>query len=133
MYMGAYDLINNKEGIGIPAAQVTATSTDTKHDKRPITAQGSIQEQGKGLYCRQASSTVGLAGSTINYDENEYFVSTAPIDGQNPKSFLRLYNHAYYITGFIRHREDIWVKGVRLTVWVENFTASICRNKCTRL
>lgn len=39
MYMKFYDVINDHEGIGLPAVQSIATSTYTEHNKRQIKLQ----------------------------------------------------------------------------------------------
>lgn len=88
------------EGVGLPAVNAVETLTETGHDKRPITAHDSIHKQAKDSYCFQASSTVGLLGSTFNYDGNEFLVRTAPIKGAVrtvvPTSLQpRLLNHSH--------------------------------------
>lgn len=66
MYIQDYDVLNDKEGIGIPEVYDIATSTDTQHYTRLITGQEYIHEQPKDSYCRKAKSTVELLRLTIN-------------------------------------------------------------------
>lgn len=80
MYMQDYDVYNDREGIGPPAVFATATSNETKHDKHPITAQEFTHKEVKDSYYRQASSIIGLPGSTLNFNRNEFLVRSTTID-----------------------------------------------------
>lgn len=110
MYMQGFDVLNDEEGIGIPYLYAIGTLIDTEHDKRPITAQEFIHEQETDLYSRQVSSTVGLPESKFHYDNTVFLVLTAPIDWQNQKSLLSLYNCPFYVTPTVQHWLDIWGK-----------------------
>lgn len=78
MYMQEYGVLNYNDGIGLPAVHAIATSTDFAHDKRPITA---------CLMTKGMHSWFGLRPSMAQYR----------------KSFLRLYNHIYYIIRTTQH------------------------------
>lgn len=65
-YIKIYDVLNDKESTGIPAVHGTEVKEVNTHDKRPVTAPEFIFEQGKDLYCRQASLRVGLTCSKFN-------------------------------------------------------------------
>lgn len=47
MYMQDYDVLIEKEGIGLPVVYAFAVSTKTEHEKRWITAQTILHEQAK--------------------------------------------------------------------------------------
>lgn len=79
-------MLNNKEGIGVPEVYASATWKCLEHDERLKTAQEFLGEQGRNLYCRQASSRFGLLGSTINYDRNGFLARNKPIDGALQKA-----------------------------------------------
>lgn len=66
IYMQAHDILNDSDGIGILAVHAIAISTETKHDKRPITAQEFVYKPENGSYCQQASATGGLPRSTFS-------------------------------------------------------------------
>lgn len=78
--MEDHDVLNDNEGIAIFEVYATATSTDRKHDKRPMIAREFVQEQAKDSYFPQASCTIGLPGSTFNHDRNAFLVCTASIN-----------------------------------------------------
>lgn len=77
------------------------TATRGEDDNHPITAQDFIREQGKDLYCRSVSSTLGYLGLTYKYDRNGCLTCTSQIDGATQKVVptsltARLLYHAYY-------------------------------------
>lgn len=78
--MQDYYVLNDKEGIGIPAVHDVVVSMDTEQDNGLVPAQEFIYEKAKESCFLQASSTVGLPGSTINYDRNGFLIRTAPIN-----------------------------------------------------
>lgn len=99
--MQDYKLLNEYEDIGIFKVYAIVTSMDTKYDKRHVIAQKLKEQQASVYYCRQASSTVRLSGSTINYDRNKFLVRTTSIDGAVQKvvpTSLQpcLSHHSYY-------------------------------------
>lgn len=118
--MQSYDELDDNKGIGIPEVYSLAISTDSEHDKRPMSAQEFIQEQAKNTNSLQAISTVGLPGATFSYNGNVFLVRTGPSMGHYRKLFLHLYNSAYYITRNIQQTRDILVKSVCTTLWDAN-------------
>lgn len=46
-YMQKYNILDSNRGIGSPAVYSISTETDTKHDKRLITADEFMQDQAK--------------------------------------------------------------------------------------
>lgn len=80
MCLQTYDLLNDNEGIGLPAVHTMSTSSDTKLDKRLITAQEFIHAHVETLYYRQTSSVVEQPESTLNCDKNGFLVCTETID-----------------------------------------------------
>lgn len=73
MHMPNYDVVNDKEYIGLSAVHDIAKSTDIEQDKSWIDTQELIHEYAKSLCCLQASSKVRLPGPTFNYDGNGFF------------------------------------------------------------
>lgn len=67
------------------------TWTESRYDKRPIHVNKLIYEQAKVSYCRQPSSTIGLAGSTVNYDSNRFLICTVSINVALQKVVLTSY------------------------------------------
>lgn len=81
VFMQNCKVLNNNKYYGLPGVQAIATSTKPKRDKHPITMHEFIQQKAEVSYYGKASSTVGIPGSTLNYDRIGLFVCTAPIDG----------------------------------------------------
>lgn len=126
MYIQDYDVLNDKVGIGIPAAYGMATSTGTKHDKPSIATQEFIREQANDLNCHQSQSEVGLPILTCNYNRNGSGTVLHPLMGQYRKPFLHLYTCVFQITTIIQHRWDTRLKFVCMTRCDANITG------CTR-
>lgn len=82
-----YVVLNDKESIWLNRVQFIATLANTEYDKGRITAYESIQELAKNSYCLQASSTVGLLDSTLNYDRNQFLVRNERMNGAVEKGF----------------------------------------------
>lgn len=76
------DVIEDKEGLTLPAVYAIATSTEFNLDKQQITAQDIINEQVKGLYCRQATYTVSLRGPCIIMEGMDFGRESRPSKGQ---------------------------------------------------
>lgn len=57
MYMQDKNVLNDKEGIEVPAVHAMATSTEHGHDRHSITVNYFIHEQTKDSDCSQASVT----------------------------------------------------------------------------
>lgn len=72
-YMHGNNVNDDKEGVGLPPAYAVAASMEPKHDGRQITTPDFVQEQANDLFCWQASFTVGLLGSTYNYNKNGFW------------------------------------------------------------
>lgn len=85
MYMQDYRVINDDKGTELPEILTIATSTESEYDRPSLTTHDLVQEQAKDSYCPQASPTVGLPGSRINYDRKGLLVRTAVIDGEVQK------------------------------------------------
>lgn len=68
LYIQNYDVLKDRECIGILEVYSIATSSGTEYNKRPNGAYEFIQEPAKDSYCRKASSTVELQGSAFNYN-----------------------------------------------------------------
>lgn len=99
--MQDYNVLNGKEGTGVPEVDAIATPKASKHDKRPMTAQELIQEQTKDSDCRQASYTIGLPGSTLNLHRNKILFRNEPfhraVKEVLPKFLqLRILYHSHY-------------------------------------
>lgn len=50
--MQTYDVLNDKEDLGIPEVHNFEISADTRYDELPKTAYKFMHEQGKDSYCR---------------------------------------------------------------------------------
>lgn len=103
IYMHNCKSRSEKKGIGIPEVYAILTGTRGEDENCPITVQEFIYEQGKDLYCRQVSSTVGYPGSKYSYDRYGLLTCTVPIDVVTQKVVpaslqARLLHHAHYPT-----------------------------------
>lgn len=81
VYMQDYVVLNEKERIGIFEVYGLAISKDTENVRPLMAAMEFIHKHAKDLYRRQPSSTVGLLGSTFNYNRKRFLAPTALIDG----------------------------------------------------
>lgn len=103
MYMQNWDVLIDKEAIGILSVHAIMASMDTKQDEPIVTVQEFTFEHARDLCCCQTSCTIGMPSSTFIHDMNWFLVLTAPIDGAVKKVLpsslqLHLQYHSHYST-----------------------------------
>lgn len=132
-YMLDNKVTSNNDRVGLSELYAMVTSNEPEHNEWQMTTQDNIHKNEKLSNCRQASITVGLAGSTYNLTGIDSSHVSCTLMGQLERLYLCNYKYAWPFFPIIQVWQDIPVEHVSMSERKENTTGLLWRLMCIGL